>query len=159
MCSIKRLLLAIVGIGIAAISQAAGLNDAVSIVARTHQNTLLTINGRDAQVIYVGQFSGCDAVSVRSPGGHDQHFRICDGQMTVRSTVAPKWPEGPDSKRVLAAVVQNAILYGEASQADDDGYLIQARTRGAIGASCKNIDVLISFEGDLVDHVLKKVCE
>ncbi|MDE1716214.1 hypothetical protein PWG14_27495 [Chromobacterium amazonense] len=151
-------LLVLAGASLAAFSQAGELSEAVARVARTHQTTQATIHGREAQVIYVGQFNDCEAVSVLS-SGHAQHFRICDSNVIARNTVAPKWPEGPDNKRVLAAVVQNAILYGQASQSDNDGYLIQARALGEVGSSCKNLDVLISFDGDLVDHALKKVCE
>lgn len=154
--NIRLLLLA--GASIAAFSQAGELSEAVVMVARTHQTTLATIHGRETQVIYVRQFNDCEAVSVRS-SSHDQHFRICDGKVIDRNTVAPKWPGGPDNQRVLVAVVQNAILYGQASQSDNDGYQIQAQALGTVGASCKNLDVLISFDGDLVDHALKKVCE
>ncbi|WP_201441971.1 hypothetical protein [Pseudogulbenkiania ferrooxidans] len=151
-------MLVLAGASLAAFAQAGELNEAVVTVARTHQTTLATIHGREAHVIYVGQFNDCEAVSVRT-SGHDQHFRICDSKVIDRNTVAPKWPAGPDNKRVLAAVVQNAILYGQASQSDNDGYQIRAQTLGTVGASCKNLDVLISFDGDLVDHALKKVCE
>jgi len=151
-------LLVLVGASLAAFSQAGELSEAVSIVARTHQTTHVSISGRDAHVIYVGQFNDCEAVTVRS-NRHDQHFRICGSKIIDRNTVAPKWPSGSDNKRVLAAVVQNAILYGQASQSDNDGYLIQARALGAVGSSCKNLDVLISFDGDLVDYALKKMCE
>lgn len=151
-------LLVLTGASLAAFSQAGELNEAVAMAARTHQTTLATIHGRESQVIYVGQFNDCEAVSVRT-SGHDQHFRICDNKVIARHTVAPTWPDGPDNRRVLAAVVQNAILYGQASQSDNDGYLIQARVLGTIGASCKNLDAIISFDGDLVDRALKKVCE
>lgn len=150
--------LVLAGASLTAFSQAGELSEAVAMVARTHQSTLATIHDREAQVIYVGQFHDCEAVSVRT-SGHDQHFRICDSKVIDRNTVAPQWQEGPDNKRVLAAVVQNAILYGQAIQSDNDGYQIQASTHGAVGVSCKNLDVLISFDGDLVDHALKKVCE
>ncbi|UGA36194.1 hypothetical protein JOS77_17070 [Chromobacterium haemolyticum] len=152
-------MLLLAGASLAAFAQADELHEVIAMVAHTHQATLATIHGQEAQVIYVGQFNDCEAVSVRSRG-HDQHFRIiCSSKVINRDTVAPQWPGEPDNKRVLTAVVQNTILFGQASQSDNDGYLIQARALGTIGASCKNIDVLISFDGDLVDHALKKVCE
>jgi hypothetical protein len=75
-----------------------------------------------------------------------------------RHTVSPTWPGNPANKRVLAAVVQNAVLYGQARQTDEDGYLIQAQTLGAVSASCTHIEVIISFDADLVDYAIKKVC-
>ncbi|WP_425953259.1 hypothetical protein [Ralstonia pseudosolanacearum] len=158
MKNVIHLLSAVACCALALPALAVDLNDTVSMVAQTHQTTLATINGRDAQVIYVGQFGGCESVAIRSSGDHFQHFRVCGGQVEPRNTVAPKWPDDQSGKRVLSAVVQNAILYGQASQGDENGYQITARTLGTVEASCKNVEVLISYDGDLVDRGLKKIC-
>lgn len=158
MNTLIQLLAAIVGIFLATAAHAGDLNETVGMVAETHQTTLATINGSDAQVIYVGRFNGCESIAVRSHGNHYQHYRVCGGRIEPRNTVAPSWPDDSSGKRVLAAVVQNAILYGQASQSDENGYLITARTLGSIEASCRNIEVVISYDGDLVDRGLKKVC-
>jgi len=154
----KSLLLVIVATGHASIASAADVDEAVTAVARSHQTSQVTLNGRAAQVVYVEQVGGCEAVSVRSPNDHDQHFRVCGEQVMSRQTVAPIWPDRPANKRVLAAVVQNAVLYGQARQTDEDGYLIQAQTLGAVAASCTHIEVIISFDADLVDYAIKKMC-
>jgi hypothetical protein len=154
---IKQVLLVIAGTSLASSALAVSVEEAVTVAARSHQASEITLNNRSAQVVYVGQVGGCDAVSVRSPGSHDQHFRVCGEQVMPRHTVAPTWPDRPANHRVLAAVVQNATLYGQASQTDEDGYLIQAQTLGVWAASCKNIEVIIIFDADLVDYALKKV--
>lgn len=158
MKSIAKSLVLLAGILVSASSIASELEDTVQMVAQSRQTTQATIFGRDADVIYVGQFGGCESVSVRSPGNHYQHFRVCNGQVQPRNSVAPKWSDEQNDKRVLSAVVQNAILYGQASQPDANGYLISARTLGTVEASCKNVEVVISYDGDLVDRAVKKIC-
>ena len=59
---------------------------------------------------------------------------------------------------VFSSVVNNAILHGEASQTDSNGYLISSRTLNAASASCKTLETIISFDGDLVDKDVRKVC-
>ncbi|WP_432263126.1 hypothetical protein [Cupriavidus sp. TMH.W2] len=158
MKKLVQLLSVVAGLVVAGSAHAVDLTDTVGMVAQNRQTTLATINGRDAQVVYVGQFGGCESVAVLSSRDHFQHFRVCGGRVEPRNTVAPRWPDDQSGKRVLSAVVQNAILYGQASQGDENGYLIAARTLGTVEASCKNVEVVISYDGDLVDRGLKKIC-
>lgn len=153
----KVLPLTVLSISLANYARATTLDDAVMAVALSHQTQESILNGRLSQVVYVGQTGDCSAVSIRSPEGHDQHFRVCKRQIIPRATVAPSWPDNPTNKAILTAVVKNAVLYGQASQTDEDGYLIQAKTLGAMASACKHIEVIISFEADLVDYALKKM--
>ncbi|ABF12876.1 conserved hypothetical protein (plasmid) [Cupriavidus metallidurans CH34] len=155
----KILILAVQLAGVLLCGQVFGasIDETVGMVAQTRQTTVATINGRDAEIIYVGRFGDCDSVAVRS-GKHYQHFRVCSGKVQARNTVAPSWADDQGSQRVLAAVVRNAIFYGQSAQVDENGYLITARTLGAVEASCKNVEVVISYDGDLVDRGLKRIC-
>ena len=83
---------------------------------------------------------------------------MCDNQVIPRNTVSPTWSEEDGGRAILAAVVSNSILFGEASQTDSNGYLISARTLGGLRTDCKNVEVVISYDGDLVDRALKSVC-
>lgn len=157
----KRILIVAVQVaGVLLCGQAYGasIDETVSMVAQTRQTTVATVNGRDAEIIYVGRFGDCDSVSVRSSGKHYQHFRVCRGNVQARNTVAPSWADDQGSQKVLAAVTRNAIFYGQSAQIDENGYLITARTLGAVEASCKNIEVVISYDGDLVDRGLRRIC-
>ncbi|KIA82240.1 hypothetical protein QR66_00390 [Chromobacterium piscinae] len=157
---LRRVLpLTVLGISLANYAWATTPDDAVMAVALSHQTQESILNGRLSQVVYVGQTGDCSAVSIRSPEGHDQHFRVCKRQIIPRATVAPSWPDNPANTATLTTVVKNAVLYGQASQTDEDGYLIQAKTLGAMTTTCKHIEVIISFEADLVDYALKKVCD
>ena len=58
---------------------------------------------------------------------------------------------------VFSSVVNNAILHGEASQTDSNGYLISSRTLNA-AMPAETLETIISFDGDLVDKDVRKVC-
>ncbi|VVP31001.1 hypothetical protein [Pseudomonas fluorescens] len=140
------------------IGQASEATDAVMEVATTQMSTVVRVNGQNVPVIYVGQADGCDSVAIQHASDRYEHFRVCDNQVIPRNTVSPSWTEEGGARAVLAAVVRNSILLGEASQTDSNGYLISARTLGALRTDCKNVEVIISYDGDLVDRALKSVC-
>lgn len=140
------------------IGQASEASDAVMEVAATRMTTVARVNGQNVPVIYVGQADGCDAVAIQHAANRYEHFRVCNNQVVLRNTVPPSWTEEDGGRAVLAAVVTNSILFGEASQTDSNGYLISARTLGGLRTDCKNVEVIISYDGDLVDRALKSVC-
>jgi hypothetical protein len=140
------------------IGQASEASDAVMEVAATRMSTVVRVNGQNVPVIYVGQANGCDSVAIQHTSDRYEHFRVCNNQVIPRNTVSPSWTEEDGGRAILAAVVSNSILFGEASQTDSNGYLISARTLGGVRTDCKNVEVIISYDGDLVDRALKSVC-
>ncbi|WP_212734909.1 hypothetical protein [Pseudomonas asiatica] len=102
-------------------ASASEASDAVQSVAASKMTTVARINGATRPVIYVGKFEGCDSVSI-------QNARVCGNQVSARNTVSPSWTEDDGAGDVLRAVVDNAVLFGAASQVDPNGYLIAART-------------------------------
>lgn len=68
-------------------------SDAVQSVAASKMSTVARINGATRPVIYVGQFDGCDSVSIQNAPGRYEHFRVCGNQVTARNTVSPSWPK------------------------------------------------------------------
>ncbi|MBC2692660.1 hypothetical protein H7995_23000 [Pseudomonas sp. MBT-1] len=141
------------------IGQASEATDAVMEVAATRMSTVVRVNGQNVPVIYVGQVDGCDSVAIEHASERYEHFRVCNHQVIPRNTVSPSWSEEDGGRAVLAAVVGNSILFGEASQTDSNGYLIAARTLGSLSSNCRNVEVIISFDGDLVDRTLRSVCD
>lgn len=127
-------------------------------VAQSHRSNLATINSRLVDVIYVGQFDQCASVAIEHSSHHYEHFRVCNGQIKSRNTVSPSWNDDKNSRSILGAVIQNAIYYGEAHQDDSNGYLISAITLGSAEPGCKNIEVVISYDGDLVDRQVQSTC-
>lgn len=140
------------------IGQASETTDAVMEVSASRMSTVVRVNGQNVPVIYVGQADGCDSVAIQHAPDRYEHFRVCNNQVIPRNTVSPSWTEEDGGRAVLAAVVSNSILYGDASQTDSNGYLISARTLGGLRTDCKNVEVIISYDGDLVDRALKSVC-
>lgn len=140
------------------IGQASEATDAVQQVAASRMSTVARINMQTVPVIYVGSFGGCDSVAIQHGAERFEHFRVCGNQVEPRNTVSPSWSEADGGRAVLAAVVENAILYGSATQTDANGYAISARTLGGIQSDCKNVEVVISYDGDLVDRAVKRIC-
>lgn len=134
------------------------INQAVTNSATSHMSENIEVNGIFADVVYVGQFEGCDSVAiVRRGGKFIENYRVCNGEIKPRGTVSPSWDENV-SRAVLLSVVNNAIYHGEARQMDEAGYLIAARSLGAISSTCKNIEVIVSYDGDFVDRGMKEIC-
>lgn len=157
---IRNLLVVLMGLCglLPMIGQASEATDAVMEVATTRMSTVARVNGQNVPVIYVGQIDGCDSVAIQHASDRYEHFRVCDHQVIPRNTVSPSWTEDDGGRAVLAAVVSNGILFGEAHQTDSNGYLISARTLGGLRSDCKNVEVIISYDGDLVDRALKSAC-
>lgn len=139
--------------------QASDATDAVMEVAASRMSTVVPVNGKTVSVIYVGQAGDCDSVAIEHASERYEHFRVCNNQVIPRNTVSPSWTEEDGGRAVLAAVVSNSILFGDSSQTDSNGYLIAARTLGSLSSNCRNVEVIISFDGDLVDRALRSVCD
>lgn len=131
---------------------------AVASVAATRMTTDTYINGRPAQVVYVGRAGACEAVSVKWTERRIEHFRVCEQEVTARNTVAPAWSDEPSTRLLLSSTIRNAVLYGEARQTDSNGYQYVARALPAVSSRCSNVEVIISYDGDLVDRALRNVC-
>ena len=58
----------------------------------------------------------------------------------------------------LPSVVNNAIRHGQARQ-NEGGYTFFARSLNAVSDDCKNIEVIVSYQGDLVDRGVRKICD
>lgn len=140
------------------LAQASEESTAITSVAASQMSTVARINGTTRAVIYVGEFDGCDSVAIQNSPDRFDHFRVCGDQVIPRSTVSPSWTEADGGNAVLKAVVSNAVLFGAASQTDANGYLIVARTLGSAQIACTNVEVVISYDGDLVDRALKSIC-
>jgi hypothetical protein len=149
----KKLFLSLLLLPIVAL--AADLQSAIRDVATSRMST--SINGQAAEVVYVGTVAGCEAISIMWSHQRIENFRVCNGAVQARNTVSPAWDESM-GRPTFVSVVNNAILYGQARQKDGNGYLVSARALNAISHDCKNIEVLVSYEGDLVDRDVHEVC-
>ncbi|MCR4304897.1 MAG: hypothetical protein NUV63_11870 [Gallionella sp.] len=118
---------------------------------------ITTINDRNIEVVYVGSDMSCESVSIMWTQQRIENFRVCGGLVQPRNTVSPALDE--DAVRpIFQSVVKNAILYGQAKQTDRNGYLVSARSLNSLSHDCKNIEVIVSYDGDLVDRAVREVC-
>lgn len=140
------------------IAVAVDLTNTILDVANSKISMVATINGLDAKVVYVGIHDLCESVSIAWTEQRIENFRVCNGEVIPRGTVSPSWGDEGENRVVLKSVVNNAILYGQAKQIDSSGYLIAARSLGTVSNNCKNIEVIVSYDGDLVDRAVREVC-
>lgn len=139
------------------VSFAADLSVAVRDIASNKMSMMTTIYEKDASVVYVGKAGACEAVSIMWTPQRIENFRVCNGEVKPRNTVSPAW-DGSASRTVFSSVVSNAISYGQAKQKDSNGYLISARLLNAVSHDCKNMEVIVSYDDDLVDRDVHEVC-
>ncbi len=108
-------------------------------------------------VIYVETDKLCESVSIIWPRRGGENFRVCNGEIHARNTVSPVLDDS-DIRTVLSSVVNNAIMYGQAKQKVGSGYSVAAGALSAVSNDCKNVEVIVSYDGDLVDRGVQKVC-
>lgn len=135
-----------------------GIDDYVLRSAETRQNAAAVANGRAAQVVYVGEHASCSQVAVLWSEAPQQNFQVCLGKVQDKRSVAPQWVEDDSSKQLLYMTVENALRYGQASSVDSNGYDISATVFND-SLSCRNVEVLISYAGDLSALYRKRLCD
>lgn len=136
---------------------ATDMDDAVRDVAQSKMSMMTTIDNRNIEVVYVGTDTSCEAVSVMWTRQRIENYRVCNGDVQLRNTLSPAWDESA-GRPVFQSVVKTAILYGQAQQKDSNGYLVSARSLNALSHDCKTIEVIVSYDGDLVDRDVHEVC-
>lgn len=136
----------------------ADIPEVVRSVAESKVAINTTIHGMQAEVVYVGQFDSCDSVSIVWPRDRIENFRICNNEIHARNNVSPSW-DGEGQAAIFRSVINNATIHGQAKQKDTNGYIISARTMNALNDDCKILETIISYDGDLVDRDLRKICQ
>lgn len=144
---------------------AASSDEAIQSVAQARMSSPVAVDGRVVDAVYVGEvtYNGerCAAVALPSHVGkfdRIENFRVCGERVERVDDVPPAWPGDRQGKSLMISTVQNAIRFGK-GQASYDGYIITARALNAISSHCKNIEVLISYSGNLVDRAEKQMCQ
>lgn len=131
---------------------------AVGRAVATSSDAVFVNGKKNGMAIYVGKFSnGCESVAVLWEGGHQQNYQVCGGIATDRRTVAPAWASTDQSKRLLQAVVSQALSAGRAEAIDPDGYRIVAE-RAAYGGNCAQLNVKVTYDGELSDLAAVHPC-
>lgn len=115
-------------------------------------------NLRSVTATYVGEVDGCSRISVNE-GRYQQHFDVCNGHIQEIREVAPAAPDDdPHYRSTVVWVGQQALLHG-ASSARFEGYALQATRLGLPTlAGCAVVDIMVSYDGLLVDNQQPKVC-
>lgn len=144
---------------------AATIDEAIRSIAQARMSSTIAIDGRVVDSVYIGEVTHhgerCATVALPSNVGKFdsvENFRMC-GEHAVRvDDVPPAWPGDAQGKAPVITAVQNAIRFGK-GQTNYNGYIITSRSLNAISSHCKNIEALISFDGNLVDRAEKLMCQ
>jgi hypothetical protein len=71
----------------------------------------------------------------------------------------PPWPDTPATREFRQRVLDLAVLYGESSGLDPNGYLIETTDQGPARPGCRSVLVRTSLGGVAVSAEALEVCK
>lgn len=151
------LLMVVAAVGGANSAHAESMESAVAAVSASRNSEIRVVNGTQMTVVYVGRAGLCDAVSVMRTVQSIANYRVCNGSVAPKNSVSPSW-DSEGGKPTFTAVVGNAMTYGSSSQRDQNGYLISAKQLRSNNDDCNQVEVIISYEDDLVQREIISSC-
>jgi uncharacterized membrane protein (DUF4010 family) len=80
-------------------------------------------------------------------------------QVAPAATAAAPWPDTPATREFRQRVLDLAVLYGESSGLDPNGYLIETNDTGPAGPGCRRVLARISLGGVAVSADTFEVCK
>lgn len=124
-----------------------------------------TISGQHVRGVYSGEHGGCRHVAVLyldAPSKRDvraDDYRVCGSQISkINGEVTPSYPDQADALSALSSARRNGLLYGQQT-AWFQNYAIDTRRLGIAGSRpCLPVETRITYEGRLVLHDVKEVC-
>ncbi len=72
---------------------------------------------------------------------------------------APPWPDTPATREFRQRVLDLAVLYGESSGLDSNGYLIETSDQGPASPGCRSVLARTSLGGAAVSAQTFEVCK
>lgn len=138
-------------------AHAESMESAVAAVSTSHHSEVRVVNGSQMNVVYVRKAGLCDSISVMRSPQNISNYRVCNGVVISQNSVSPSW-DSEGGKPTFMAVVGNAMTYGSSSQRDQNGYLISAKKLRSNNDDCNQVEVIISYEDDLVQREIISSC-
>ncbi len=80
-------------------------------------------------------------------------------QAAAAVTPSPSWPDTPATREFRQRVLDLAVLYGESSGLDPNGYLIETTDQGPARAGCRQVLARTSLGGVAVAAQTFEVCK
>lgn len=74
-------------------------------------------------------------------------------------TAPPPWPDTPATREFRQRVLDLAVIYGESSGLDPNGYLIETSDQGAAQPGCRHVLARTSLGGVAVAAQTFEVCK
>lgn len=80
-------------------------------------------------------------------------------QTVSPAPAAPAWPDTPATREFRQRVLDLAVLYGESSGLDANGYLIETSDQGPTRPGCRRVLARTSLGGVVVSADTFEVCK
>jgi hypothetical protein len=136
------------------------LGDLLRSVQASKNTQFAVVGGIKVRGVYVGSDGECDRVGVlNSLFKRIDNYRICGNNIEIRNTVSPALPSGSEIETTINDVRRQAILYGNGAAIWQD-YKFNAKRIGLSGNStCAPVELVVSYDGDLVLNNTQSVCQ
>ncbi|MBP6406130.1 MAG: hypothetical protein LCH79_08185 [Proteobacteria bacterium] len=83
----------------------------------------------------------------------------CCAQAAAQAVAPAPWPDTPATREFRQRVLDLAVLYGESSGLDPNGYLIETTDQGPTRPGCRNVLARTSLGGVAVAAQTFEVCK
>ena len=80
-------------------------------------------------------------------------------QAVPSAAPVPSWPDTPATREFRQRVLDLAVLYGESSGLDPNGYLIETNDQGPARPGCRSVLARTSLGGAVVSAQTFEVCK
>lgn len=83
----------------------------------------------------------------------------CCSQVAAQALAPTPWPDTPATREFRQRVLELAVLYGESSGLDPNGYLIETSDQGPARPGCRHVLARTSLGGAAVGAQTFEVCK
>lgn len=133
---------------------------AIRDAVQFRQKAEVANNLRRITAYYLGESGGCANVAVETSERRGRTaYSVCGDAIEERGAMEPAPPnDDPNYRRTVVATGKRALMEGSAI-GRFEGYLVQARRTGwPDGNGCGIIEIIVTFDGLLVDSAQPRVC-
>lgn len=122
--------------------------------------------GRRYRGVYIGPAGGCERVALYKTDTQNKSerlpdsYNVCAGVVTkAPAGMPPSFPDAPDATSVLDGARRGALRYGSQT-VPYQGYLIQTARIGLSGnTTCQPVETKVTYQGELVYHDIRTMCQ
>jgi len=117
-------------------------------------------NGVQVRAVYIGPIGECASIGLIQPRlRRVATYEVCRNTIRERMSIPPALPDGRDAAAALDNVRRQALSYGVGLFQWQGFHLVATRLGpGYTQGACASIELIVSYEMDLVLQNVKEVC-